>query len=143
MLVNCVAYQDGQQLAGAFLLMATARTGHGLAELERVIEEEIQKLAAEPPARRELERVVNQYESMFLDGLESVEQKSDALNDYYFRTGNPDYFNEDLARFKALDPTDISAAAATVLRKDARVVLSVVPKGKKDLASGNGKEVTP
>jgi hypothetical protein len=30
-----------------------------------------------------------------------------------------------------------------VLRKDARVVLSVVPKGKKDLASGNGKEVTP
>jgi zinc protease len=123
--------------------MATARTGHTLAELERVIEEEIQKLAAEPPARRELERVVNQYESMFLDGLESIEQKSDALNDYFFRTGNPDYFNEDLARFKALDPTDISAAAATVLRKDARVVLSVVPKGKKDLASGNGKEVTP
>jgi zinc protease len=137
------AYQDGQQLAGTFLLMATARSGHTLAELERVIEEEIQKLAAEPPSKRELERVVNQSESMILDGLESVEQKSDALNEYFFRTGNPDYFNEDLARFKALDPTDISSAAATVLRKDARVVLSVVPKGKKDLASGKGKEVTP
>jgi zinc protease len=137
------AYQDPQQLSGTFVLAATARSGHTLAELERVIDEEITRIAAEPPARRELERVVNQYEVMFLNALESVEQKSDALNEYFFRTGNPDYFNEDLARFKALDPTDISAAAASLLRKDARVVLSVVPKGKKDLASGNGKEVKP
>jgi zinc protease len=137
------AYQDPQQLSGTFVLAATARSGHTLAELERVIDEEISRIAAEPPARRELERVINQYEVMVLDALESVEQKSDALNEYYFRTGNPDYFHEDLARFKALDPPDISAAAASVLRRDASVVLSVVPKGKKDLASGKGREVKP
>jgi len=140
---DVMAYQDPQQLSGTFLLMATARTGHTLAELERVIDEEIGKLVAEPPSRRELERVVNQYEAMFLDGLESVEQKSDALNEYYFRTGNPDYFEEDLSRFKALDPQDLSAAAAATLRSDARVVLSVVPIGKKELASGKAKEVKP
>jgi zinc protease len=140
---DVTAYQNGERYSGMFLIMATARTGHTLAEIEKVIEEEISRIAAEPPTPRELGRVVNQYESMFVDALESVEQKSDALNEYFFQTGNPDYFQEDLARFKALDPADISAAAATTLRKDARVVLSVVPNGKTELASGKGTEVKP
>ena len=33
------------------------------------------------------------------------------MNAYYFATGNPDYFNEDLSRYRALSPRDIQAAA--------------------------------
>jgi zinc protease len=68
--------------------------------------------------------------------------KADMLNAYEVRTGNPDYFQEDLARYKAIDATDITAIARQYLRENARVVLSVVPAGKKELASGQGKEVT-
>jgi len=57
------------------------------------------------------------------------------LNEYFFYTGNPDYFNEDLQRYKSVDPTDISAAARKYLRSDARIVMSIVPEGKKDLAA--------
>jgi zinc protease len=131
------------ELGSTFNLIATARAGHTLAELETVIQEEIEKLRREPPARRELDRAVNQYETGYLSGLESIGRKSDLLNGYYLRTGNPDYFNEDLSRYRALDPGDISAAITTYLRDDARLVLSVVPKGKTDLASGQGKEVFP
>jgi zinc protease len=103
-----------------------------------VIQEELARLRAEPPTDRELARVVNQAEASFLDRLERIGSfggKADQLNAYYWRTGNPDWFAEDLARYKALAPKDVSAAAATHLRDDARVVLSVVPNGKPELAA--------
>lgn len=49
------------------------------------------------------------------------------LNAYYFATGNPDYFNEDLARYRALEPEDIRAAVRRWLPVDRRLELSVVP----------------
>jgi zinc protease len=66
--------------------------------------------------------------------------KADQLNAYFAQTGNPDYFQEDLSRYKALDPVDVQSAIRTVLRDDQRVVLSVVPKGKTDLAAPARKE---
>jgi zinc protease len=64
----------------------------------------------------------------------------DQLNNYLTETGNPDYFNEDLARYRALSPGDVRSAAQTYLREDNRVVLSVIPKGKPELASPARKE---
>jgi zinc protease len=138
------AFQQSQQLASTFQVIATARAGHGLAELEKVIQEEINKLKNEPPTIREVGRAVNQYESSFLDRLEGVGGfggKADQLNAYFTQTGNPDYFHEDLARYKALDPTDVCTAAQTYLPDKARVVLSVIPQGKKELAAGPAREV--
>jgi zinc protease len=52
---------------------------------------------------------------------------ADLLNAYYAETGNPDWFNEDLSRYRALGPTDIQAAAVRYLPRDKRVELTVVP----------------
>jgi zinc protease len=137
------AYQSSAQLASTYAIIATARSGHALSELEKVIQEEIDRIKTEPPSQREVQRAVNQYEASFLDRLEAIGGfggKADQLNAYFTRTGNPDYFNEDLARYKALDPGDIRAVAETYLRDNGRVVLSVVPQGKKDLSAASGKE---
>ena len=40
-------------------------------------------------------------------------------------TGDPDYFNEDLARYRAMSPSDIRAAATQFLPRDRRVELTV------------------
>ncbi len=138
------AYQYSQQLGGVFSIEVTARSGHTLAEIETLVQEEINKVKSEPPTVREVQRAVNQYEAGFLARLERVGGfggKADLLNNYFMLTGNPDYFNEDLARYKALDPTDIQTAVLTYLKDDARVMLSVVPKGKKELVAANAKEV--
>ena len=89
----------------------------------------------------EHELTADRLGSVCLAGFETAfGGKADQLNSYFVQTGNPDYFNEDLARYKALDPDDISSVAQTYLRDDGRVVLSVVPQGKKELAAGAGKE---
>jgi zinc protease len=140
------AFQVSTQLGSTFWIVATARAGHALGELENVIQEEIVRLQETPPTQREVDRAVHQYEAGFLTRLEHVGGfygKADQMNLYYYYTGNPDYFQEDLARYKALGPWDLRAAARRYLRDDERVVLSIVPKGRKELESGDGKEVKP
>jgi zinc protease len=131
------AFQSSNWLGSQFMIIATARSGHNLNELATVIDEEIKKLTTEPPTGREVARAVNQYESGFLDRLEQIGGfggKADQLNQYSLRTGDPDYFAEDLARYRALDSTDVQSAVITFLKPDARVILSVVPQGKTELA---------
>jgi zinc protease len=129
------AYNDTKKLASEFAIIATARPGVTLSQLEKVIQEEINKIKTEAPASRELQRIVNQYESHFIRQLESSGNKADLLNRYYYYTGNPDYFNEDFQRYKAVDGNDIMEAAHQYLKDDARIVLSIVPEGKTDLAA--------
>jgi len=138
---DVTAYQDASMLNSTFSIIATARSGHTLTEIEKVIREELNKIKNEPPTLFEVQRAVNQFESGFLSRMERVGGfggKADLLNSYYVETGNPDYFNEDLARYKALSPEDIQSVAQTYLRDDADVVLSVVPQGKKELAAEKG-----
>lgn len=128
------AFQDGSQLGGAFYVIATARPGTSADDIRAVVDEEIARLQAAPPSARELERVVNGVEASFLDGLESVGGKADQLNGYLTFTGTPDFFEEDLARFQALSPRDLTDAAQSYLPLDRRVALSVVPAGEPALA---------
>jgi zinc protease len=128
------AYQSGGRLGGEFQISATARRGVPLVDLERVILEEIERVRREAPEARELERIVNQNEVSFLERLELVSAKADQLNSYLFYTGTPDYFNEDLARFRRLRPQDLSAVARQYLDANRRIVLSIVPRGSPELA---------
>ena len=112
----------------------TARPGKSLDEIQKVIDEEIDRLAATPAEPREIERVRNQIEATFLRRAERVGGmygKADQLNAYYTLTGTPDFFEEDLARYRALDATDLSSAVRTFLPRDRRVELTVMPEEKK------------
>ncbi len=131
------ASQGSSKLSSQFQIVATARSGHTLEELKKVIQQEIDKIKNETPMQRELQRAVNQYEASFLDALEKpggFGGKANQLNEYFYYAGNPDYANEDLSRYKALSVNDIQTAAQLYLRDNGRVILSIVPKGKTDLA---------
>ncbi len=132
---DVAAYQDGNRLGGGFFLIATARPGHTLAEILAVVDEEIARLKTGGADAREVERFVNQAEASFLSGLQSVGSfggKADQLNGYLFFTGTPDYFEADLARYRALGARDVQDAAQTFLHPGARIVLSMVPTGQAD-----------
>ncbi len=135
------AFNYSMMLGSLFQIEVTARSGHTLKEIETIAQEELNRIRGEAPTQRELQRAVNQYEASFLARLEDVDNKANLLNNYYQLTGNPDFFNEDLSRYKALDPTDITAAAQTYLGDNNRFVLSIVPKGKKELAAAYAMEV--
>ena len=129
------AFQASSKEGSIYIIIATARPSQDphdqvLARLTTVIDEEIEKLKAAPPADRELTRVKNGIEASFFSGMETVAGKAERMNAYFTATGNPDYFAEDLGRYQALSPTDIQAAVRRWLPKDRRLELAVVPAAK-------------
>jgi zinc protease len=129
-----VAFQDGKRLGGDFWVVATARPEKSLPELQQVIDAELARLAAEGPTERELEQAKNSFESGFLSSLERVGGKADQLNGYYYQTGHPDSFQADLDRYRAVTPADVQRVAKQYLAGP-RVVLSIVPQGKREMAA--------
>jgi zinc protease len=101
----------------------------------------LQRLAAEGPTPRELEQARNAIEAQFLRGIQTVNGKADQLNEYYYQTGNPDGFQDDLDHLRAVTASDIQRVVRKYLQAP-RVMISVVPQGKQSLAATK-KPVTP
>jgi len=131
------AGQNSREIAGFLQITATAAPGHALAELEHVILEEIDRLAAEGPREDEMERGRVQVETQFVFRLQTVGGfggKSDQLNAYNTFVGDPGYFERDRARYQAVTPASLQRAVDTYLRQASRVTLSIIPRGRRALA---------
>ena len=131
------AAQNSREMAGFVQIVATAAPGHALSGIERAILEEIGRLGAEGPTDDEIERGRVQAEAQFVFRLQTVGGfggKSDQLNAYNVFTGDPGYFDRDLARYRAVTKTSIQRAVQRYLDPIRRVTLSLVPRGRTELA---------
>ena len=133
---NVSASQNSNGLGSEFRIIVTPKPSAdppqvALDKLKAVIDEELEKLRQAPPTEREMQRVVNGLESSFYSGMERVNGQASLLNAYFAETGNPDYFNEDLSRYRALSANDIQAAVRRWLPADRRLEFSVLPAAKK------------
>ncbi len=134
---DVTAFQNSKQLASDYNIVITARpTPDGTtvaAQVDRIrgiVDEELRKIQQTPADAREFQRAVNQIESSFYDRMERVGSfggVGDQLNAYYTYTGDPDHFNADLGRYRALKAPDVTAAAAKYLPLDKRVEVIVEP----------------
>ena len=89
-------------------------------------------------------RCLAQAEAHFLFRLQTVGGfggKSDQLNAYNVFLGDPGYFGRDLDRYRHATADGLRAAALSHLRPAARVVLSVVPRGRVALALAGSRPV--
>ena len=124
------AFQASKTLNSEYQIVVTARPGASIDRIRAIVDEELTKIHQTAPTDREFARALNQVESSFYDRMERVGNfggVGDQLNGYYFAAGNPGYFTEDLARYRALSPADISAIARTFLPLNKRVELVVEP----------------
>jgi zinc protease len=125
------AYQASAALGSSFQIIATARPGHTAAEMQKAIDEELDKLRTSPPEGREVQRALNQVEAAFYRRMERVSSKADQLNAYFFAGKPPDWFAQDLARYTSLTPADTQAAIVRWLPAGHRVELIVQPEVKR------------
>ncbi len=132
------ASQQGSKLAGRFEIDITPKPGQSLVAIDKVLQEELNKVMKAPITDRELNRVKNSVRSSFLNRLSGVLGKSEVLNTYNYMTGNPDYVQQDAARYDRVTAADVQRVARTYLGAH-KVVLTVVPEGKREMMlTGNG-----
>jgi zinc protease len=125
---SVTVYHSSMKLSGYFEIDVVARPGQKLEELQKVVDEEIARLAKEGPTERELARSRNQLEARYLKRMESVGARADLLNLYYFHRGEPDSFAWDLGRYSKLSADDVKRVTTRYLDKP-RVFIRVLPKG--------------
>jgi zinc protease len=131
------AYQSSRELSGVFQVVATAAPGRTLAEVDAIVRAEVAALARGGPTPAEIERGLAQVEAQFVYRLQTVggfSGKSDQLNAYNTFVGDPGYFGRDLARYLDASADGIRAAVAATLDGAPCAALSVVPRGRADLA---------
>ena len=139
------AYQRSEELAGVFLVVATAAPGGSLTDIAAVIDAELQRLIEAGPSESEMVRARAQVEAHFMYRLQTVGGfggKSDQLNAYNVLRGDPGFFPEDLSRYLEATTAGVRDAASRVLGCDQRVILSVVPRGQRALALAGSRPVS-
>jgi zinc protease len=138
------ASQNSRELGGYFQIIATAAPGRTLADLQQAMSRAIDAFVADGPTPAEMERCLAQAEANFIYRLQTVGGfggKSDQLNAYNVFVGDPGFFDRDLDRYRHASPASMQRVARQWLGPQQCVSLSVVPKGRTDLALPDSQPV--
>jgi len=131
---NVRTTQESLILGSKFTIEVTARPGHSLEEIERVVTEEVNRLRTAGPDARELERARNTIESQIVQGLETFGGfggKADRLNSYQHYVGHPGFLQQDIVRYRQVSAESVKNFADRYLREGQRLVVHAVPGEKK------------
>jgi zinc protease len=129
---NARAFQESGKLDGKFQVDIIPMPGQKVVDIDQVVRAEIANIIQNGVSTRELQRAQNSYKASFLNRLASVLGKADQLNFYNYFVGTPDYVQQDAARYERVTAADVQRVARNYLGKP-KIVLTVVPEGKKDL----------
>jgi zinc protease len=125
------AMQFSGKYAGHFMIVATAKPGKSLDQINNVIEKEIELLINNGVTKRELQKSKNGIKSSFIYSLQNLDTLADHLNLYNFYLGKPNSFMFDLERYNSVYENDVEQAAVKYLKANG-VELRIVPKGKNE-----------
>jgi len=120
-------------LGSVFEIVATAKPGHTAEELEAAIDAEIARLGSEGPTPVELAASQNSTYSAIVSSLERIGGfggVADRINMYNQHTKDPNYLNQDLARFAAVTQDGVKHFVTEQLAKDHRAVVYGLPGTK-------------
>jgi zinc protease len=135
--LDVAAQQQSLLLGSVFEVQATARPGVKPEDLEKALNEEVEKFRAEGPTAEELARARNGIESGIIERLETLGGfggVADRLNKYNHYFGTPDFLAADIARYENASSDSVKAFAQGQLGTKQRVVVYGVP-GKQDLGA--------
>lgn len=132
--VDVAAYQASMKLQSLFFIEATARQGVSLDDLENAIDEALRELVTTGPAEDELNRRKAGVEYAKVARWQSLLARADQMNEYQAFWGQPDSFDRDLNRYRAVTPAAVRHWAEKVFSPDARLILRVLPETRLDPA---------
>ena len=126
---SVAGYLDAREIAGQFVLVATAQPKGDLHTVEKALDEELAKFLANGPTAAELDRVKTEYRANFVRGMERVGGfggTSDILARGQTFLGDPAAYKVQLERVQHATAAEIRDAARRWL-SDGVYVLEVHP----------------
>ena len=124
------AFQFSGKYDGHFMLIATAKPGTSLDKLKVEIFNELQNIARNGIAQKELTKSKNMIKFSFINSMQNFDMIADHLNHYNFYLNEPNSFNYDLSRYEEVNNESIKKSVSKYLT-DHHVELQIKPIDKK------------
>jgi predicted Zn-dependent peptidase len=119
---------QGRRGPGLFQVVAITPPGKNLADVEKTMYEEVERLKTEPVADWELEKVRMVGRRQRAQQLQSTLGRAISLGQYAVYYGNPNLINEIEDKYNRVTKEDIQRVARTYLKDTNRSVITTVPK---------------
>ena len=120
----------GNRYPNLFLLNATPRAPHTLAEVEKALLEELERLKKEPVTPRELQRILNKLEYEEARRMGTNGGLARNLTEYEAVTGSWRFLTSYRAKVEKVTTADIQRVAASYFTRENRIVGTLLKKGK-------------
>jgi predicted Zn-dependent peptidase len=132
-------FAGAQEKRGPSLFQIAALTppGKNLADVEKLIYAELERLKNEPVADWELEKVKMTARRQRAQQLQSTLGRSVSLGQYALFYGNASLINEAEDKYNRVTKEDIQRVARTYLKDTSRTVVTTVPKPRAPRGAGD------
>lgn len=117
---------------GLAMMFGIANMGVSEKELEKSMNDEVEKLLADGISDEELIKCKNQLEKEFITQNQRVLGIVENLANYHVYYGNTNLINTELDRYMKVGTADLLAAAKKYLNKNNRLVLYYLPDSRKN-----------
>jgi zinc protease len=132
------AGQDGYEIAGDFQIEATAKPEKGLTPIESVVDSIMNDVLKNGVSEDEIAKALTAVEVQTINNAATELGKAVSLASYYSYTGDPANYNLQLELYKGITPAEVLSVAKKYLTQP-KIVLSIVPTGKPELAAQKGE----
>jgi len=136
------AFQRSMEVAGAFAVTVRAFPTVKLGDVEDAIKERFSLFEKEGFSDQDVERQKAGLEYRFYMTIGSIFGKAARLGDYNMMNGSPDFLATDLQNTMSVTKDDVWRVYNKYLKGRNHVLVSMVPKGKADLAAANSTRFT-
>jgi len=130
----------GNRYPNLFVIMATPQAPHTNEKLEKLIYEELDRLAKEPVSEEELQKVKTLIRADYIRSLASNERLAEQLSYFEAMVGDYRYLTTYLDRMKTVTAADIQKAAKTYLTPENRTAATIT---RKDPSAKEGRHISP
>lgn len=119
---------DERRGTSLFWITLVARPGKSLKEIEELVYEEIERLAREPFADWELDKVRIKERRRHVQNLYSTRYRANRLGHYALLYGEPELINTALDKIHRLTKADLQRVVSRYLKPALRTVVTTLPK---------------
>jgi zinc protease len=129
------SFTPTNELSGEFIVTVRSYPTANLADMLTMVRQAFKDFETRGVTDDDLKKFIATHEAGEISGLQSVSSKGSKLAYYQTFVGNPNYINQDLDRYKKVTKEDVMRVYNKYIKNMYSVILSVVPKGKPEMAA--------
>ena len=130
MSLEVAAFNISLEDYGVYVILSLPVGENSLLALRDEIDLEIDKIQKELISEKDYEKLLNKFESQFVNSNSTVEGIANSLAEYYTFYGDTNLINSEIYIYRSITREEIRAAAQKYLNPNQRLTLNYLPESK-------------